>query len=262
MATTKRAKLIDVTADNVAATGFFCYMSKPKAEGYQRKLNWLRARFAEGMRIKMYELPQRGFIEYIPGEYAWRTVEAKGYMFIHCLWVVGKSKGQGLGARLLTSCIKDARESGMHGVAMLTSEGNWLAGRELLLQHGFRSVAQAPPAFDLMVMPFEGGPPPALLNNWEKKAEQFAHGLTVFRSDQCPYVDDAVKTVLNSAQRLGIKNRIVELKTCEEVRNLSPSPYGVFSIVYNGELLSYHYLLEKELLQRLEKFKGNKNGKG
>ncbi len=262
MSTKTRAKLIDVTVENVAAQGFFCYMSKPKTEGYQRKLNWLKARFVEGMRIKMYELPQRGFIEYIPGEYAWRTVEAQGYMFIHCLWVVGRSKGQGLGGRLLKACIKDAREAGMHGVAMLTSEGNWLAGKELLLQHGFKSVAQAPPAFNLMVMKFANAPAPALLDDWGKKAEQYAHGLTVFRSDQRPYIDDAVKTVLNSAQRLGIRNRFVELKTCEQVRNLSPSPYGVFSIVYNGELLSYHYLLEKELLQKLEKVKGNKNGMG
>jgi hypothetical protein len=173
-------------------------------------------------------------------------------MFIHCLWIVGKSKGQGLGGRLLKECIKDAREAGMHGVAMLTSERNWLAGKKLLLQHGFKPVAQAPPAFDLMVMPFDGAPPPALLNSWEKKAEQFAHGLTVFRSDQCPYIDDAVETVLNTAQRLGIESRIVELKTCEDVRDLSPSPYGVFSIVYNRKLLSYHYLLEKDLLKQLQ----------
>ncbi|MCG3120345.1 MAG: hypothetical protein ALAOOOJD_03004 [bacterium] len=254
MPTAKRAKLIEVTIDNVAEKGFFCYMSKPNAEGYQRKLNWLKARFAEGMRLKMYELPQRGFIEYIPGEYAWRTVEAKGYMFIHCLWIVGKSKGQGLGGRLLKACIKDARDAGMHGVAMLTSEGNWLAGKELLLQHGFKSVAQAPPAFNLMVLPFGEAPPPKLLNNWEKKAERFAHGLTVFRSDQCPYIDDAVKTVLDTTQRLGIKSRVVEIRTSDEVRNLSPSPFGVFSIVYDGKLLSYHYLLEKELLKRLEEF--------
>ncbi|KAA0230811.1 hypothetical protein EDS67_05185 [candidate division KSB1 bacterium] len=85
MPTKTRTKLIDVTTENVAAKGFFCYMSKPKTEGYQRKLNWVKARFAEGMRIKMYELPQRGFIEYIPGEYAWRAVEAKVYMFTHHL---------------------------------------------------------------------------------------------------------------------------------------------------------------------------------
>lgn len=153
---------------------------------------------------------------------------------------------------MLKECIKDAREAGMHGVAMLTSEGNWLAGKKLLLKHGFKSVAQAPPAFDLMVMPFDGTPPPVLVNSWEKKAEQFARGLTVFRSDQCPYIDDVVKTVLDTAQKLGIESRVIELKTSEDVRNLAPSPYGVFSIVYNGRLLSHHYLLEKELLKRLE----------
>jgi N-acetylglutamate synthase-like GNAT family acetyltransferase len=169
MSTKPHAKIIDVTAENVVEKGFFCCMSKPKTAGYRRKLSWRKARFAEGMRIKMYELPQRGFIEYIPGEYAWRTVDAKGDMFIHCLWIVGKSKGQGLGGRLLKECIKDAREAGMHGVAMPTSEGNWLAGKELLLQHGFKLVAQAPPAFNLTVMQFDGAPPPALLNSWEKK---------------------------------------------------------------------------------------------
>lgn len=254
MSTSKHVKLIDVTAENVVEKGFFCYMSKPEAAGYQRKLNWLKGRFAEGMRIKMLELPQRGFIEYIPGEYAWRTVDARGYMFIHCLWVVGKSKGQGLGGRLLNTCIKDARQTGMHGVAMLTSEGNWLAGKELLLQHGFKPVAQASSEFDLMVMKFDEAPTPVLLNNWEEKAKQFAHGFTVLRSDQCPYIDDAVNTVLDTAKRLGLESRVIELKTSEEVRNLAPSPYGVFSIVYNGRLLSYHYLLEKELLKRLEGF--------
>jgi len=252
MSTTKRAKLIEITAENVAEKGFFCYMSKAQSAGYQRKLNWLKARFTEGMRIKMYELPQRGFIEYIPGEYAWRAVDAKGYMFIHCLWIVGKSKGQGLGGRLLKARIKDARDAGMHGVAMLTSEGNWLASKGLLMTHGFRPVAQASPSFNLMALQFDATPPPILLNNWGKKAEQFLRGLTVFRSDQCPYIDDAVKTVLGTAQRLGIESRVVELKTCEDIRNLAPSPYGVFSIVYNGQLLSHHYLLEKELLKRLE----------
>ncbi len=248
----KRTALIDVTADNVEEKGFFCYMSKIEAEGYKRKLHWLKARFAEGMKIKMYELPQRGFIEYLPGEYAWRTVEAAGYMFIHCLWVVGKSKGQGLGGRLLNSCIKEARETGMHGVAMLTSAGNWLAGPELLLQHGFKAVAQAPPFFNLMAIKFDEAPPPVLLNNWDEQEEEFAHRLTVFRSDQCPYIDDAVKTVLDVAKRLGLESRVVELKTCQDVRQLSPSPYGTFSLVHNGKLLSYHYLLEKELLKRLE----------
>ena len=90
--------LIDVKEDNVSATGFFCCMSKRKSQGYRRKLDWLRLRFAEGIKIKMLGQGQRGFIEYLPGEYAWRPVNADGFMMIHCLWVVGKSKGKKYGS--------------------------------------------------------------------------------------------------------------------------------------------------------------------
>jgi len=114
-------QLIEVNEGNVTETGFYCYMSKKNTEGYRRKLNWLKTRFAEGLKIKMLKLPERGFIEYIPGEYAWRPVDAKGYMFIHCLWVVGRSKGKGLATVLLNECIKDAQKEGMKGVAMITS---------------------------------------------------------------------------------------------------------------------------------------------
>ena len=93
--------IIDVNANNVEAMGFFCYMSKRTEAGFQRKMNWIQKRFAEGMKLKMLELPDRGFIEYIPGEYCWRAVDVKGYMFIHCLWVVGKSRGKGYAKALL-----------------------------------------------------------------------------------------------------------------------------------------------------------------
>ena len=126
MSTRKRVNLIDANATNVSDTGFFCYMSKRKSEGYQRKLNWLKMRFAESLKIKMLGQGERGFIEYIPGEYAWRAVNAKGYMFIHCLWVVGKSKAKGYAGLLLNECLNDAKRSKMKGVAMITSKRNWL----------------------------------------------------------------------------------------------------------------------------------------
>jgi len=244
----KNFNMIDVNADNVEQTGFFCLMSKRKAEGFRLKLDWLKQRFAEGMRIKMFELPERGFIEYLPGEYAWRAVEAEEYMMIHCLWVVGKSKGKGLGGVLLEECLKDAKASGMRGVAMVTSEKNWLLSRKLLLRYGFESVEEAPPAFNLMVKKFRDASSPTIADNWEEKARRFGQGLTVIRSNQCPYIPDATNHVLKIAEELGIQSRIVELKSSQDVRKRAPSPYGVFSIVYNGRLLSYHYLLPKDLI--------------
>lgn len=96
-----RVEIVTVDSTNVAEQGFFCYKSKPKSGGYQKKLSWLKQRFAEGMRIKILYEEERsvGFIEYIPGEFAWRAVNAEGYVVIHCLWVVGRGKGKGYGIR-------------------------------------------------------------------------------------------------------------------------------------------------------------------
>jgi hypothetical protein len=248
-----RIEIINVTEKNINETGFFCYMSSKKKPGYQQKMKWLSERFKEGLKIKMLKLPERGFIEYIPGEFAWRAVNAKGYLFIHCLWVVGKSKSRGFANMLLDLCIKDAKIGGFHGVAMLASEGNWLAGKDLLLKKGFVSV-QASPPFELMVKKFDSSPSPVFTDGWQNKIKNLGNGLTIIRSSQCPYLDDAVNTAVETSRELGIKSKILELKTAEDIRKFSPSPYGSFAMVYNGRLISYHYLLKKDLVEKLTEF--------
>jgi hypothetical protein len=57
---------------------------------------------------------------------------------------------------------------------------------------------------------------------------------------------------VTAAAKSGIKGRIVELRSREDVMQLSPSAYGVFGLVLDGELLSYHYQLEKDLLPLLQ----------
>jgi len=227
-------------------------MSKRKSEGYARKLQWLKARFEEGMRIKMLLLPARGFIEYIPGEFAWRGINAKGFMVIHCLWVVGQSKGKGYAKLLLDECINDAKKSNMDGVVMVTSEGNWLAGKTILLKNGFESVDKSPPSFELLVKKFRDVPSPTFVNDIEQRAKKYNSGITVFRSDQCPYLEDATNTVQVVAKELGLNCKVIELKNARDVRTVAPSIYGVFSIVYEGKLLSHHYLLKKDLVEKIK----------
>jgi len=78
-------RIVTVDASNVAERGFFCYKSKPKSEGYLRERDWLEQRFLEGLRIKIVYEGKRsvGFIECIPGEFAWRAVEAPDYLLIY-----------------------------------------------------------------------------------------------------------------------------------------------------------------------------------
>jgi len=193
-----------------------------------------------------------GFIEYIPGEYAWRAVNATGFMLIHCLWVVGRGKDKGYGSRLLKACIDDARRSRMRGVAMVTSSGNWLAGNRILLRNGFESVDDAPPSFELLVKSFGKARSPAFPGDWDARLRRRRSGLTIFRTSQCPYLDNAVNIALEVGRERDLKTRVVELKNAQDVREHAPSPYGVFSLVYKGKLLSHYYTTKSDLEKLLD----------
>jgi L-amino acid N-acyltransferase YncA len=248
-------RIVTVDATNVAQYGFFCYKSKPKSEGYRRKLAWLEQRFSEGLKIKIVYEGKRaiGFIEYIPGEFAWRAVEAEGYLLVHCIWVVGKGKKKGYGSRLLNECVEDARKMGKHGVAMVTSSDHWLAGKKLLLKNGFESVGQAPPSFELLVKRLGDASLPSFPTDWEDRLRHFGPGLTIIRSNQCPYIDSVSQMFQETAADVGIQSRVIELKSCQEVQESAPSPYGAFNVVYNGKLATYHWVSKKALRKLLEK---------
>lgn len=242
-------EIIDVDLSNVEETGFFCYMSKRKSPGYRQKREWLEQRLAEGLKIKMvHEIGGRtvGFIEYIPGEYAWRAVHAPDYLVIHCLWVVGKGKGKGYGSLLIDACLEDARERGKQGVAMVSSDRVWLAGKEVFLRNGFEAIEQAPPSFQLLVQRFGNEPDPYFPQDWAARQEHFGPGLTVVRTAQCPYIEDATAKALEGAEARGLASRVVSLESARAVQETAPSPYGIFNLVFDGQLLAYHYVLPKD----------------
>ncbi|NIO37642.1 hypothetical protein GTO27_08055 [Candidatus Bathyarchaeota archaeon] len=53
----------------------------------------------------------------------------------------------------------------MRGVAVVTSERNWLAGKRFFLQHDFESVHEYPP-FTLMVKKFGNAPSPSFFRRF------------------------------------------------------------------------------------------------
>ena len=244
-------RIVTVDATNVEDEGFFCYKSKPKSEGYQRKLVWLKDRFAEGMRMHiLYEGTRSvGYIEYTPGEVAWRAVEAPDHLVIHCLWVVGKGKGKGHGSRLIDLAVADAKAQGKQGVAMVAGRGNWLARDKVFLKNGFEEVDVAPPTFSLLVKPLRNGPAPAFPTDWDARAAAFGSDATILYTDQCPYMPDAVSGAVEAFQDRDIPVRTIKLEDAATLRATSPSPYGVFNIIYNERLFCYHYLGKKELRQ-------------
>ncbi|HQO34761.1 MAG TPA: GNAT family N-acetyltransferase [bacterium] len=250
-------EITDTDSSNICEYGF-CGYKNLKQDGHRRKIEWLKERFSEGLTFKILSTPDResvGFIEYLPGQYAWRPVDAPGYMVIHCIMIHRKEyKGRGYGSLLLEQCVRDAKKAKMHGVAVVTSKDTWMAGDELFLNHGFESVDQAPPSFDLLAKKFKKAPSPKFKGGWEKKSQKYGSGLVIIQCDQCPCVAKCSKDIVETAGIFGVKAQVVELDNHKQAQN-APSAYGVFTILYNGELIANHPIGRTRFINIMKKIR-------
>ena len=231
-------EIVDTDADNIAACSF-CGYKPGRTEGHRRKCDWLKQCYAEGLRYKVLrsrELGDIGMIEYAPGSQAWRPVEAEGYLVIHCLMVNGKHKGKGLGALLLNDCLRDARKSKCRGVAVVTSSDSFMAGSGLFIKAGFVSVESIPP-YELLVKKFKTtAPDPRFIVDRERVLKRYKKGLTILAADQCPMVPKWVEEIAEASRAMGLKPKVVRIRSSKASREL-PTPYGMFSIIYDGKLI-------------------------
>ncbi len=87
---------------------------------------------------------------------------------------------------------------------------------------------------------------------------QYNKGLTIIRSDQCPYLEKWINEISETAQKnFGLKAKIVELKTYKDAQN-APSAFAVFSLIYNGKLLVDHPISNKRFMNIMSKELGRK----
>ncbi|MDH3456722.1 MAG: GNAT family N-acetyltransferase [Gemmatimonadota bacterium] len=253
----RRSVLEKVGPDNLATCGIGC-LTNPKHIGHPAKLAWLERRFAEGLRYLLCrDLKGKplAFLEYVPGEYAWRPVDATGWLFVHCLWVYpsGQKVG-GLGTRLIRACLDEARDAGAIGVAAMVSDGTWMASKHVFLKNDFEEI-DATDRFELVIHRLKQGPAPRF-RDISKNLSQYK-GLHVVYTAQCPMLPKSVSDLKEMAAEHGLDLQVSVLDSPQKAQQRAPSYYGVYSLVWNGKLLSDHYvskgrfrgILRKEILQ-------------
>jgi hypothetical protein len=265
----EKVRILNMTAENVFDYGF-CGARSIEHEGCRRKAEWFKKRLSEGMMYKVLYSRDRGalgLIEYIPGEYSWRAIEADGYMVIHCLCIFSRSvRNKGYASQMIDECIKDAKITKKYGVAVAARKGSWMVGPEVFLKKGFEVVDKTPPDFQLLVKKFEkDAPSPKFRGHWEEVLKKYPEGLTVLWSDQCPYIAKSLREISNLVrERYGIEAKMIEIKDHKQAQS-APSPYAIFSLIYDGKLLALHPISSKRFMnimdKELEKVRG-KSGRG
>ncbi|HEX2983585.1 MAG TPA: GNAT family N-acetyltransferase [Ignavibacteriales bacterium] len=234
--------IISLTEENLLKEDICCAKSSTAKNmpGVTAKKNWMFARFKEGLKFKKISSSAKIFIEYIPAEYAWRPVEAPGYMFIHCLWVSGSAQGKGYAEALLNECEKDSKN--MNGIAVITSKRPFLTDKAFFLKYGFEVCDTADPYFEMLVKKYKKSAPDPKFKDTAKKGEiKNKAGIVIYYTDQCPFTAFYIDEMKSSAEKQKVKFKAIKLKTTKEAQS-SPSPHGTFGIFYNGKFLNHEIM--------------------
>ena len=235
-----------------------CGVKNTAHEGHRAKTAWLEEYLPRGLRARILlteDNRQCGYIEYLPGEQAWRGVDAAGYMFIHCIWTFYKKyQHRGNAVRLVQACVDDARRAKMRGVAVVARKKPWLASGDLFVKCGFEVVDTAPPDYELLALKFRRNTPnPKLLPIPDNRPESYGSGLTIIRANQCPHAVKFAREIGEVAEReFQLKPKHVLLKSYQNARN-APTSYAVFSVILDGKVISDHQISKTRFRNLMKK---------
>lgn len=240
-------EIITITKDNLEKEHICCAISNNNDCQVSSKKKWMAERLKEGLVFKKGDVRGKCFIEYIQAEKAWAPIEADGYMYIDCLWVSGKFKGQGNSNLLLNECIKDSKAKGKKGLVVLSSEKKkpFLSDPKYLKYKGFKIADKAEPYYELFYLPFDDEGEKPRFKEQVKKPHIDEDGFVLYYSHQCPYTAKYVPLVEDVAKRRGIEFKSILFETTNQAQN-APAPFTSYSLFYNGKFITHEILSDKK----------------
>jgi ribosomal protein S18 acetylase RimI-like enzyme len=249
-------EIITVNKSNIDNEHICCAISEKKGENcVGSKKKWLNNRFKDGLVFK--KLNERGkvFIEYMPAEKCFAPITAPDYMYISCLWVSGRFKGQGYANILLKECIEDAIAKGKKGLVTLGSKKkiHFLTDPRFLKYKGFEVCDEAKPSFELLFLAFSNTDFKPKFNQCVKSGTINNKGVVIYYSNGCPHTDKYVPIAEKVLKERNISYKINKLETVEEAQS-SPTACTIYTLFINGNFITNEVLTEKKLIKYLEKY--------
>ncbi|MCK9152278.1 YoaP domain-containing protein [Methanobacterium alcaliphilum] len=118
--------------------------------------------------------------------------------------------------------------------------------KKFYLKKGFEVCDEAPPYFEMLMKKFTEDAPTPHFTEKAKKAEiPGKKGLTFYYTDMCPFNADYVDIMIDVAHKHSIKTENIKVESLKTAKDLT-TPFGIFSVFYNGEFLTHEVLAEKK----------------
>ena len=241
---------IRVTKDNLEKEHICCAISNNKDIQVSSKKSWLADRFDEG--LVFLKSTERGkcFIEYIPAEYAWVPIDARGYMYIDCLWVSGSFKGHGYSSDLLNACIGESKEKGRKGLCILAAAKKkpFLADPKFLKYKGFTVCDEADNGIQLWYLPFDQDADKPRFKECAKHPQTDEKGYVLYYTSQCPFNAKYVPVLEQTAKENSIAFHAIHLENREDAQN-APTPITNYALFHDGKYITNEQMNEKKFLK-------------
>lgn len=255
-------ELITLTPENLDKEHICCAISNNKDCQVAAKKAWLKEQMEHGLVFTKGDVRGKCFIEYIPAQYAWAPIHAKGYMYIDCFWVSGQFKGQGNANLLLDSCIADCHAKGYQGLCVLSSAKKqpFLSDPAYLAHKGFMVADHAEPYFTLLYLPFSSDAPVPSFESRVKKPHIDEAGFVLYYTHQCPYTAKYVPLLEAVARDNGVAFRAVRFTSAKEAQ-AAPAACTSYCLFYNGDFITQEILSESKFQKLIEQLTGSAKAK-
>ncbi|MGZ7440912.1 GNAT family N-acetyltransferase [Paenibacillus sp. TH7-28] len=246
---------LQITKQNIDGQHICCALGAKQYEAaVNEKKSWLKERMDEG--LVFYRLDDRAkvFIEYLPADQAWAPVDAPNYMFINCLWVSGRHKGQGHAGRLLERCKEDAAARGMDGIVHIVGNKKlpYLSDKAFFQHMGFKAADEAQPYFQLMALTWSKSAAAPTFKPHGKQASVPEKGISIYYTAQCPFAVGMLEELQSAARFKGVPFRACRITSKEQAQQ-APAVWTTFALYYDGKFVTHEILSVNKFDKLLER---------
>jgi ribosomal protein S18 acetylase RimI-like enzyme len=244
-------RFINITLNNIEDEHLCCAISDKKhQDGVHAKKDWLKKQIPKGHIFRKLDVKGKVFIEYSPLESSWVPIAGSNYLYIYCLWVSGKYKGQGHAKSLLEYCIDDAKKQGKSGICVLSSKKKkpFLSDKKFMQKYGFEVVDNVGD-YELLALSFDGTKPS--FNDGLNLCEIESNDLTIYYGNQCPYIPNCINQIKSYCESNNVPLNLIPVDTLERAKSV-PCIFNNWAVFYRGNFETVHLLNERSLKKLIE----------